>query len=183
MPELFEVPATAKARPVGFDEDQTHSARAALRRGPDHDDPEITHLPVGDEGLLARYHIVVALAHRTGPDALQIAAGAGFGHRDGADGFARNHARQPFLLLLRRAVAEQIAAADIVVHGEVGGAAREAGVAEFLDHDGIVPEVAAGAAEFRGDLRAEQAGRAAGAPQRPVDDPGLFPSDEIRRDL
>ncbi len=88
MPELFEVPATAKARPVGFDEDQTHSARAALRRGPDHDDHEIAHLPVRDEGLLARYHKLVALAHRTRTNALQITSGARLGHGDGANGFA-----------------------------------------------------------------------------------------------
>ena len=50
------------------------------------------------------------------------------------------------------------------MHGEVGGGTCEAGITEFLDHDGIVPEVAAGTAEFFGDLRAEQAGRAAGAP-------------------
>jgi hypothetical protein len=59
----------------------------------------------------------------------------------------------------------------------------EAGIAEFLDDDGVVPEVAAGAAEFFRHLRAEQAGRAAGAPQRPVDDPRFLPSYEIGRDL
>jgi hypothetical protein len=45
------------------------------------------------------------------------------------------------------------------------------------------PEFAAGAAELFGDLRAEQAGRAAGAPQRPVDDPDFFPACEVGRDL
>src|SRR5882757_7639855 len=132
MPELFEVPATAKARPVGFDENEAHAARAALRRGPNHDDHEIAHLPVGDEGLLARYHIVVALADRTGPHTLQIASGAGLGHGDGANGLARHHAWQPFFLLLRSSVTEQIAATDVVMHGEVGGGAGKAGIAEFL---------------------------------------------------
>src|ERR1700730_18386159 len=120
MPELFEVPATAKARPVSFDEDQTHSARAALRRGPDHDDHEIAHLPVRDEGFLTRYHIVVALAHGTRTNALQITSGARLGHRDRANGLARHHSRQPFLLLFGGPVTEQIAAADGGMHGGMG---------------------------------------------------------------
>ncbi len=85
--------------------------------------------------------------------------------------------------MLRGAVAEQVAAADVVVHGEVGGGPCEAGIAEFLDHDRIVPKVATGAAELFGNLRAEQAGCAAGAPQRPVDDTGFLPTLKIGRDL
>src|SRR5439155_11256037 len=119
LPKLCEIPAVAEAGPVGLDKNQTHSPRATFRVGPNHDDHEIAHLPVGDEGLLARYHKLVALAHGAGADALKVAAGAGFGHRDGADGFARHHPRQPLLLLLRGAVTEQIAATDVVVNGEV----------------------------------------------------------------
>src|SRR3954468_5305421 len=183
MPELFEISAPAKTRPVGLDQNEAHPPRAALLCGPDHDDDQVAHLPVGDEGFLAGYYILVTLAHGAGADALQVASGAGFGHCDGANGLARDHARQPFLLLFGGSVAEQVAAADVVMHGEVGGGAREAGVAEFLDYDRIVPEVAAGAAEFLRHLRAEQPGRAAGVEQRPVDDAGRFPALEIGCDL
>src|SRR5712691_4643072 len=106
MPKLLEIPAPAKAGPVSLDQDEAHPPRTILRRGPDHDDDQVAHLSVGDEGFLARYHILVALAHGAGADALQVASGAGFGHRDGTDGFARNHARQPFLLLFGASVAE-----------------------------------------------------------------------------
>lgn len=164
MPQLFEVSAVAETGPVGLDQNQTHAPRAALRRGPNHDDHEIAHLSVGDEGLLARYHKLVALAHGAGADALQVASGAGFGHRDGAHGFAQHHSRQPFFLLLSRSIAEQVSTAHVVVHGEVGGRTCETGVAELFDHDRIVPEVSAGSAELFGNLWAEQAGCAAGAP-------------------
>src|SRR6267142_7202192 len=113
MPKLLEIPAPAKAGPVGLDEDEAHPPRTTLRCGPDHDDDQIAHLPIGDEGFLARYHILVALAHGAGADTLQVAAGAGFGHRDGANGLARDHARQPYLLLFGGSVAEQVAAADV----------------------------------------------------------------------
>ena len=158
MSELLEVSAAAKARPVGLDQNEAHAARAALRRGPGDDDDEVAHLSVRDEGFLARDHELVALAHGSGADALKVAAGAGFGHRDGAYGFAGDHSRQPFLLLLGASVAEQVAAADVIMHREVGGGTGKAGIAEFLDDDRVVPEVSAGAAEFFGDLRAEQSG-------------------------
>ena len=88
MAELFEVAAVAEAGPVGLDEDEAHAARSAVRRWSDDDDHEIAHLAVRDEGLLARDHEFVAVAHGAGADALQVAAGAGFGHGDRADGFA-----------------------------------------------------------------------------------------------
>src|SRR6266404_1020997 len=156
MPKLLKVLAAAETRPVGLDENEAHSPCTSLRRGPNHDDYEIAHLSVRDEGLLARYRIVVAIAHRPGANALQIASGTGFGHGDGADDFSRHHSRQPFSLLFGISVTEQITAAYIVVHGEVRGRAREAGVAEFLDDNRVVPEVSARATELFGNLRAKQ---------------------------
>src|SRR5713101_6208302 len=164
MPKFFKVSAVAETGPVGLDENETHSPRAAFRRGPGHDDDEIAHLPVRDEGFLARDHKFIALAHCAGANALQVASGAGFGHGDGAYGLARYHSRQPFSLLLGGSVAEQVSAAHVIVHGEVGSGACEAGVAEFLYDDRIVPKISAGAAELFGNLRAEQAGCATGAP-------------------
>ncbi len=78
---------------------------------------------------------------------------------------------------------EQVAAAHVVVHREVGGGTREAGVAEFLDYDRVVPKVSASTAKFFRNLRAKQAGLAAGTPQRPLDDACILPSLEIRCDF
>src|ERR1700686_832023 len=127
MPKLLEVFAAAKTRPVGLDKNEAHSSRTTLRRSPNHDNHKIAHLVVRDEGLLARDHKFITLAYRPGADALQITSSAGFGHRDGAHGFARYHSRQPFSLLFGASVAEQVAAAYIIVDREIGGWAREAG--------------------------------------------------------
>src|ERR1700687_613737 len=147
MPKLLEVFAAAKTWSIGLDKNETHCSRTTLRRSSNDDDHEIAHLPVRDEGFLARYHKLIALAHSAGANALQVASGAGFGHRDGTYGLARYHSRQPFFLLFEASVAEQVAAAHVVMHGEVGGRTRESGVAEFLDFDRVVPKVAASPAE------------------------------------
>ncbi len=165
MPKLFEVLAAAKTRSIGFDKNETHSSRTTVWRGPNHDDHEIAHLSVRDEGFLTGYHKLIAVADGAGANSLQVAPGAGLRHRDGAHGFARHHPRQPFFLLLGASVAEQVAAAHVVVHGEVGGRTCETGVAEFLDHDRVVPKVSARTAELIGNLRAKQAGPAAGIPK------------------
>src|ERR1700694_5647364 len=125
MPKLLEVFAPAKTRPVGVDKNEAHSSRTTLWRGPNHDNHKIAHLSVRDEGLLARDHKFITLAYRPGADALQITSSAGFGHRDGAHGFARHHLRQPFFLLFGASVAEQVAAAHVIMNGEVRGGAGE----------------------------------------------------------
>src|ERR1700688_1045069 len=183
MPKLLEVFAASETRPVGFDEDETHAAGTTLRGGPNHDDHEITHLPVRDEGFLARHHVVIALAHRTGTNTLQVASGTRLGHGNGANGFAGYHPRQPFSLLFGASVTEKVAATHVTMHREVGSRTCEAGITEFFDDDSVVPKVSTGAAELFGHLRAEQAGRAAGAPQRPVDGAGVFPALKVGRDL
>src|SRR6266852_1890848 len=63
MPKFFKVSAVAETGPVGLDKNQTHSPRAALRRGSNHDDHEIAHLSVCDEGFLARYYKLIALPY------------------------------------------------------------------------------------------------------------------------
>ncbi len=69
------------------------------------------------------------------------------------------------------------------MHREVGGGACEAGVAEFLDYDRVVPKVSASTAKFFRNLRAKQAGLAAGTPKRPLDDACILPSLEIGCDF
>ena len=100
---------------------------------------------VGDEGLAAIDHVVIALLHGARADALEIGARAGLGHADGANELARGQARQPALLLIFRAVIEHVVRAH-AVHALAEGAdaaARELGV-----HHGLVAEVAAAAAVF-----------------------------------
>ncbi len=70
MAELVEIAAVPEARTIGLDQDQAHAARAAVRLVLT---TTITDrmLAVGDEGLLARNNVLVAVANRTGSDALQ----------------------------------------------------------------------------------------------------------------
>jgi hypothetical protein len=180
MTELVEVAAMPEARSVGFDEDQAHTARSALRIGASDHNDEIAHLAVRDEGLLARDDIVVAVKNRARSNALQVAAGPRLGHGNRADGLAGDHAWQPFLFLLLRAVADEIAAADVIVDREIGCGTREAGISEFLDDNRVVTEVTADTAVLLGHLGAKQAGAASRRPQRAIDDPGLFPLLKMR---
>ena len=59
----------------------------------DHHD-QVREVAVRDEGLRAVDHVVVAVAHGAGADALQVGAGAGLRHRDGADHLAAGELRQ-----------------------------------------------------------------------------------------
>src|ERR1700752_3113757 len=100
------------------------------------------------------WDIFVTLANRARTNALQIAAGPGLGHGNRARGLARDHARQPRLLLFLGAVTQKIAAADVVGDREVGCGTRETRIGEFFDDDGVVAEVAADAAILLGHLGA-----------------------------
>ena len=61
---------------------------------------------------------MVAMLDRAGLDALQVAAGAGFGHRDRRDELTRAEFRQPALLLLLVGQAQQVRRDDVVVQTE-----------------------------------------------------------------
>src|SRR3546814_12549893 len=65
-------------------------------------------LSVADEGLLAVDDIAIAGAPRRGAHRLEVRPGAGRGHRNRADPFARRHARQPALALRLGAITEDI---------------------------------------------------------------------------
>ena len=113
---------------------------------------------VGDERLRAVDDVVLAVAAGGGLDALQVGAGAGFGHRDGADQLAARHARQPVALLLLAAVGE-----DVVGHDALdAGAEVDAGASQFLQDHGLVGEGAAAAAVFLGHVGQQQVQRARG---------------------
>ena len=69
---------------------------------------DVTMLAIGDEGFRAIDDIFIAVFERCGFDRLQIRAGAGFGHGNGANHFAAGHFRQIFFLLLLRAIGKEI---------------------------------------------------------------------------
>ena len=119
------------------------------------DNDEVGVLAVGDEGLGAVEHVAVARFHRGGAHALQIGAGAGLAHGDGADQFAGRELRQPALFLLLGAVMQDVGRDDA---GMQRRAERvETGQAVFAIDHRLVGERPAGAAVFLGHRGAKQA--------------------------
>ena len=168
--ELLQPAAAAEARRVGGLHHHQRDALGALPRiGLGDDDDQVGVLAVGDEGLRAVEDVAVALLHRGGADALQVGAGAGLAHGDGADHLAAGELGQPALLLLLGAEAQDVGRDDA---GMQRRAERiHAGEAVGAVDDRLVGEGAAGAAVFLGDHGAEQARL-----------PGLGP-DLARKDL
>ena len=82
----------------------------AVGVGARHDDHQVGQDAVADERLGAVEDVVVALVDRGRADALQVAAGAGLGHRDRGDSLAADAAGQPALLLLLGAEAAEVRA-------------------------------------------------------------------------
>ena len=140
--EVAAAPESLVAR--GLEHDQRESLGAGSA-GARHDDDQVGGLAVGDEGLLAVDDVVVALLARGGPHALQVGAGAGLGHRDGADELAARHFRQPAQLLLLGAVVQDVVRDDGAVHGDAGRDFRHHAL-DVLEDGGIVGEGGAEAA-------------------------------------
>ena len=111
--ELLELAAAAEARRiVGLDHHQRDAFGARARIGLGDDDDQVGVLAVGDEGLRAVEHIAVAGFLGRGAHALQVGAGAGLAHRDGADEFAGDELGQPAPLLLLGAVMQDVGRDD-----------------------------------------------------------------------
>jgi hypothetical protein len=108
--------------------------------------------------------VAVPLGART--DGLEVGSGAGLGHRDRADQFALGEARQIAALLVLGAVVQQIVRGDRM-HPDAHAGERAPG--HFLMQHRLMPEIAAGAAPFLGDVDAEEA-EFAGAPPQFVPD-------------
>ncbi len=98
--DLVEVAAALEALHAALDDQQREALRALVGVGARHDDHQVGVDAVGDEGLGPVEDVVVALFDRPGLDALQVAAGAGLGHRDRGDELAGAELGQPALLLL-----------------------------------------------------------------------------------
>ena len=83
--EVAPAPIALGARGLHHEQRQALTAHSAGAR---HHDDEVGRLAVGDEGFLAVDDVGIALLLRGGLHALQVGAGAGLGHGDGADHFA-----------------------------------------------------------------------------------------------
>ena len=125
---------------------------------------------------------MVALFDGAGLDALQVAAGAGLGHRDRGDEFTGAELGQPPLLLLLVGQPQQIWRDDVVVQAEPDAAvaARDG----LLGDDHVVAEVGiAAAAVLLGHRHTEEALLAGLQPHPAVDDLVLLPLLVVRRDV
>ena len=145
---------------AGLGDDQRHAGGAVFAAGLRGDDQQVAVLAVGDEGLGAVDHVLVAVALGARLDVLQVRAGTRLGHRDRADELAAGHGRQPAPLLLLAAVVEDVVrddrAVDAAAECAVGGARL------LLEDHGLVGERAAAAAVLLRNRRAQAA-----RPRRP----------------
>ena len=171
----------SKSRPVGLDDDHAHALRARLRIGLAREHDDVAELPVRDIGLLPVDHVVVAVAQRSRPHRLQVAAAAGLGQPDGADDLAADHLRQPLGFLLLAAETQDVCRHHVRVHGELR--TRGAGPAQLLRDHHVVEKVRAGTAVFGGHVRAEQTRLARLVPKLARHDAGLLPLPVKGRDL
>ncbi|MHC2805497.1 hypothetical protein ACVMII_005243 [Bradyrhizobium diazoefficiens] len=180
--DLVEVaPALVAVRACGLDHDQRNAFRTGFARARDHDD-EIGGLAIGDESLLAVDDVGIALLLRRGLHGLEVIAGAGLGHGDGADHLAARHLRQPALLLLLRAVIEDVVRDDGAVHGDAGRQLRHRAL-EIIQHGGVIGEGCAQPAIFLRHARQERAHLAEPAPGEAVHHLLLAPFFGMRRQV
>jgi hypothetical protein len=179
--DLLEVPSTLEAFALAFDQDQADALGLLVRVGFRNHNDKVGQLSIADKGFLPIEDIVVAVAYRTGADALQVRSGTGLGHGDGADRFASDHLRQPVLFLILGAIVLDIGGDDVRMQIE-GGAGR-AGAGEFLDHDGAEPEIRFGTAVCFRHCAAEQPRVAGFAPYLAADHAVALPLVMMRGDF
>ena len=180
--DLVEVAAAAETFiAFGLEHDQRDALGTGLAGARDHDD-QVGGLAVGDERLLAVDDVVVALLFGRGPHALQIGAGAGFGHGDGADEFAAGHFRQPAPFLFLGPVIQNVVRHDGAMHRDPGRHFRHHGF-EILDHGRLIGEAGAEAAIGFRDARQQCAHLAQRPPGRAIDHLLIAPFFGVRRQI
>ena len=156
--ELLQPAADPEARPL-LGEEQRHAAmaRRGVGIGLDQERKAGAFDRVGDPGLGAIDHVLVAGADGAGADRLQVGAAVRLGQRQAAAQLATGKARQEMPLL--RLGAEAL---DQGRHDQVrieGARQRDPGLRDQRDHAGIGRGRHAEAAVARRDGRAEQAER------------------------
>jgi error-prone DNA polymerase len=142
--------ADAQARTVVVDDERADALLAAR------EDHEVVCLGrVGDEGLGAVEHPLVALAQCRSLHCAGVGARVGLGQREGADPFAGRHPRQVLLLLRVVAETHDADAADARVHADEGAEPPRA-AAEHLVHERLLQHRQADAAVCLRDAQAQQ---------------------------
>src|SRR5712692_4870357 len=111
----------------------------------------------------------------------EVGARARLGHGDAEDQLAADRRRHVLSLLLLVAIAYDVGEADVGMQRSCQAVSPYA--RDLLDDDGVVEEVAAGAAVFDGLVRAEQAFLAEPPPDRAVNHAALVPLGDFRLDL
>ncbi|MDT4857998.1 hypothetical protein FQZ97_924440 [compost metagenome] len=112
---------------VGGHDERAHAALAGALVGHSDDDGDLAVLAAGDELLHAVDHVTVAVLARGGAQARGVAAGLRFGEAEGAEHLALGQRLEPFLLLLRVAVAHEDGVDGAVGHADGGAGAAVAG--------------------------------------------------------
>jgi hypothetical protein len=180
QPDFLQIAAAFKTlRFVGLDDDQRGSLGALRRIGLADDNDEIGGLAVGDESLRPVDHVLIAALAGAGLDRLQVGAGAGLSHGDGADIVAARELRQPALFLVLGAVDFDVRHDDRIV--QRCAPALDAALGRLLDQNGFVAEIAADAAIGGGGGQPQQSGRAGLGPQVALDHLGPAPALELFR--
>ncbi|MNT32258.1 hypothetical protein D3C72_1681300 [compost metagenome] len=142
LPQLLQAPTDTKTGQVlGLHHDQRDAAAAGVAGAHCHHQ-QVGRVAVGDEGLAAVHHVVVAVAARAGSQRLQVGAGARFGERDAGQQFAARQSGQPAALLRLGAVVDDVVRGQ-VVHRNVAG---EFGLGQFVLHHQLVGHRDAGSA-------------------------------------
>ncbi|MCY1541492.1 hypothetical protein D9M68_771880 [compost metagenome] len=137
---------------------------------------------VGDESLAAVEQVAaVGLFDGRGLHALQVAAGRGLAHGDGAHHLARGQPRQVLALLRLGAVAQDVRRHDLAVQAEADAAHARSRDLFHLRHR--IQLVSAGAAIGLGHGHAEETVFAGLAPDFAVHVTLLFPAFVERRDF
>ena len=182
LTDLLEVAAALEALHAALDDEQRDALVPGVRVGPGHHDDQVGEDAVGDEGLLAVEHVVVAGVDGARADALEVGPGARLAHRDRGDGLPRAQAGEPASPLLLRGARREVRDDHVVEQRErrpVDAAARQ-----LLADDHVVAEVGRpAAAVLLVELEPEQALRAGLHPHLAVDDAVALPLVVERHDL
>jgi hypothetical protein len=184
QPDLLELAPTGEAGHVAFHDKKAESAGTGLGVRPDGDDHEVGAGRAADEGLLPGEDPVrvrsVAVAVGAGPDALQITARPGFGHRQRAEQLAPGEWDQPALLLLLGGEVEEVGEDEVVLQAQGHTERGRADAGDLLVDDHPVPVVGlACAAVLLGDGERVHALSGRGGEHGPVDDQVLLPLQEM----
>ena len=157
----------------GLDQKQAGALRAGLRIGLGHDDHQVGQKAVGDEGLRAVDHVLIAIEHRGGLHPLQVGTGARLGHGDGSDHLAGHQFRQVFVLQRFTAVMQDVRRNDVRMQGKTDAGQPQA--PHLFDHHRAVEKVRPQPAVLFRQMRAQHPRLPCLVPEFAVDIALFFP--------